>query len=150
MEFLGPVWWRRWRWEALNWGVWRPPKSLDAIVILPISFCGMVANWDSVAGSVLALWGSGWPPLMLKRLLNDHMSFLLMRGWKNFQTKLVLWSRISQLINRFGLDASRVLSLTRGQLPLSGSVLITIWNVSPEVRKSNLIINKSLQENLRK
>ena len=42
------------------------------------------------------------------------------------------------------------LSQTRGQLPLSGSTLMTIWKVSQGVQKSNLIINKSLQENQRK
>lgn len=41
-------------------------------------------------------------------------------------------------------------SQTRGRLPLSGSTLMTIWKVSQGVQKSNLIINKSLQENQRK
>lgn len=62
-ECLGPVWW----WQALIWGVWRPPKSLGAIVAL-ICACGVMVDWDWAVVSVLAFrgwwwwwgWGLGW------------------------------------------------------------------------------------------
>lgn len=54
-ECLGPVWW----WQALIWGVWRPPKSLGAIVAL-IFACGVMVDWDWAVVSVLAFRGWWW------------------------------------------------------------------------------------------
>lgn len=78
------------------------------------------------------------------------MSFLLMQGQKKKTTmiRLVLWSRIGGLISRLSLD---VIDQRITVFPLTGSSLITICHVSPRgPKKSNLIIHKSLQENLKK
>lgn len=50
-ECLSPVWW----WQPLIWGVWRPPKSLGAIVML-ICVYGVMVDWDSAVVSVLAFF----------------------------------------------------------------------------------------------
>lgn len=107
----------------------------------------------SCSFALVALWWIGirltWVSLPSGDggMLNDHVIPANARTKKN-QPWLVLWSRIGGLISRLSLD---IIDQRITVLPLTGSSLITICHVSPRgPKKSNLIIHKSLQENLKK
>lgn len=69
---------------------------------------------------------------------------------KNMKALQSVWSELYWRIQAPGAVAGSALSHTKGRLLLSGGALMAIWKVSQGVQKSNLIINKSLQENQRK